>query len=44
MAVAVTGASGHVGANLIRALIDKRQPVRAVAVVARTLTGHTTQP
>jgi len=30
MAVVVTGASGHVGANLIRALIDKRQPVRAL--------------
>ncbi len=30
MTTVVTGASGHVGANLIRALIDRNRPVRAL--------------
>jgi dihydroflavonol-4-reductase len=30
MITVVTGASGHVGANLVRALIDKGRPVRAL--------------
>jgi len=30
MTVVVTGASGHVGANLVRALLDEGRPVRAL--------------
>jgi dihydroflavonol-4-reductase len=31
----VTGASGHIGANLVRALLDERRPVRALLHVDR---------
>jgi dihydroflavonol-4-reductase len=30
MVVVVTGASGHIGANLVRALVAKGKPVRAL--------------
>ena len=40
MTVAVTGASGHIGANLVRALIDKGQPTRClVHVNSRAIDG-----
>jgi len=40
MTVAVTGASGHIGANLVRALIDKGQPTRClVHVNCRAIDG-----
>jgi len=40
MTVVITGASGHVGANLVRALIDKGRPTRClVHVNCRALDG-----
>jgi dihydroflavonol-4-reductase len=40
MTVVVTGASGHIGANLVRALIDKGRPTRClVHVNCRALDG-----
>lgn len=35
MAVVVTGASGHLGANLVRALVAQKRPVRALVHVNR---------
>ncbi len=36
MTVLITGASGHIGANLVRALIDKGQPTRCLVHVNTT--------
>ena len=44
MTVVVTGATGHVGANLVRALIDKGRPVRSlVHVNHRAIDGLDTE-
>jgi len=44
MTVVITGASGHVGANLVRALIDKGRPTRClVHVNCRALDGLDTE-
>lgn len=44
MTVAITGASGHLGANLLRALIDKGRPTRClVHVHCRALDGLDTE-
>src|SRR4030042_491197 len=40
MTVAVTGATGHIGANLVRALIARGQPVRClVHINSRAIDG-----
>lgn len=44
MTVAVTGACGHIGANLVRALIDSGRPVRSlVHVRSRAIEGLNTE-
>jgi dihydroflavonol-4-reductase len=44
MTVVITGASGHVGANLVRALIEKDRPTRClVHVSSRALDGLKTE-
>ncbi len=44
MTVVVTGATGHIGANLVRALIDKGRPTRCLVHVNRqALTGLNTE-
>ncbi len=44
MTVVVTGATGHVGANLVRALIDKGRPTRSlVHINRRAVTGLDTE-
>jgi len=44
MMVVVTGATGHVGANLVRALIDSNRPTRSlVHVNQRAIAGLDTE-